>query len=277
MKYLETKHERKSAAITVLLMAAILLLMLFFGMRYMDPPEEYGIAINFGTSDVGNGSPVFKETVKSTQQPTQQQSIPKQQAKPVEEVKEEVLTQNTEEAPVIQKEKVVKKETPTPQEKPKEIEKPAVKEAPKPSEATQAALSNLLNGNPSEGDETKGEGDDAEAGLKGSELGDPNSSKYYGNGGSGGDGNYRLGNRKAIEKPQIQSDCNEDGIVVINIEVDRRGNVNRVSLSLKGSNTTSPCLVEIAKKAALSTKWSADPEASPGQKGTIIYHFSLSE
>ena len=277
MKYLETKHERKSAAITVLLMAAILLLMLFFGMRYMDPPEEYGIAINFGTSDVGNGSPVFKETVKSTQQPTQQQSTPKQQAKPVEEVKEEVLTQNTEEAPVIQKEKVVKKETPTPQEKPKEIEKPAVKEAPKPSEATQAALSNLLNGNPSEGDETKGEGDDAEAGLKGSELGDPNSSKYYGNGGSGGDGNYNLSGRSPVTKPIVKPDCNEDGIVVVHIEVDRSGKVIKATPGVKGSTNTSPCLLKPAKEAALRTKWNADGEAPSKQIGKIIYRFSLSE
>ena len=191
MKYLETKHKQKSAVITLVLMTSILMLMLFFGMRYMDPPEEYGIAINFGTSEVGNGPPKVQETVKSAPVPEQpQQETPKEVETPVEEIQEEVLTQNTEEAPVIQKKETVKKPAPTPVEKPKEVKKPVVKEAPKPSKETENALSNLLNGNPSDGDVSQGEGDDDQSGLKGNELGDPNSSKYYGNGGSGGDGNY---------------------------------------------------------------------------------------
>ena len=31
-----------------------------FGMQYLDPPEEYGLAINLGDSNVGNGEPVEK-------------------------------------------------------------------------------------------------------------------------------------------------------------------------------------------------------------------------
>lgn len=278
MKYLETKHERKSAIITVVLMATVVLVMFFFGMSYMDPPEEYGIAINFGTANVGNGPPVVQETVKSSPKPSQpKQEVTKKQEVPVEEIKEEVLTQNTEEAPVIQKEEVVKKATPVPQEKPKEVQKPLIKEAPKPSKETENALSNLLNGNKSDGDPSKGEGDDTESGLKGNELGDPNSSKYYGNGGSGGDGNYNLSGRSAIGKPVITTDCNMGGTVVVSIQVDRNGNVIKAIPGVKGSTDTSPCLVNAAREAAMKTKWSAAPEAPSVQKGTIIYHFSLSE
>ncbi|MDG1806028.1 energy transducer TonB [Flavicella sp.] len=278
MKYLETKHKQKSAVITLVLMTSILMLMLFFGMRYMDPPEEYGIAINFGTSEVGNGPPKVQETVKSAPVPEQpQQETLKEVETPVEEIQEEVLTQNTEEAPVIQKKETVKKPAPTPVEKPKEVKKPVVKEAPKPSKETENALSNLLNGNPSDGDVSQGEGDDDQSGLKGNELGDPNSSKYYGNGGSGGDGNYSLSGRTAVGKPKISSDCNVGGTVVVSIQVDRSGKVINATPGAKGTTESSPCLYKAAKEAALKTKWSAAPDAPSVQKGRIIYHFSLSE
>lgn len=60
MAILDTGHKRKSALIT----ATILILLIFgiynYGMQYLDPPEEYGLAINFGDSNVGNGEPVVK-------------------------------------------------------------------------------------------------------------------------------------------------------------------------------------------------------------------------
>ncbi|MEI6864855.1 energy transducer TonB [Flavicella sp.] len=278
MKYLKTNHQRKSAVITIVFMTSILMLMLFFGMKYVDPPEEYGIAINFGTSDIGSGPPIVQETIKSSPEPAQpKQEVTKQQETLEKEVIEDVVTQNSEEAPVIQKKEVVKKVTPKPQKKPKEIEKPVVEEAPKPSEETQNALSNLLNGNKSDGDISTGEGDDDTTGLKGNELGDPNSSKYYGNAGSGGDGNYNLSGRSPLSRPIIKPDCNEEGIVVVRIEVDKSGKVIKAIAGVKGSTNTSPCLLKPAKDAALRTKWNADSEAPSRQVGRIIYRFSLSE
>lgn len=275
MKYLETKHQQKSAAITIALMSLLLLVMFFFGMHYLDPPEEYGIAINFGTSEVGSGPPKVQETVKSSPQP----ATPKQevsQETPVEEIKEEVVTQNTEEAPVIKKEAETKPVT-APKKTPKEVEKEVVKEAPKPSKETENALSNLLNGNESEGDPSTGEGDDTESGLKGNELGDPTSSKYYGNGGTGGDGNYNLAGRNPLSRPVVKPNCNEEGTVAVSIEVDKSGKVIKAEPGVKGTTNTAECLLKAAKKAAMLTKWNQDNEAPSKQVGRIIYHFSLTE
>ena len=55
MKYLETKHEKNSAVITTLIVVILVLLCFVVGQSYQDPPEEYGVAINFGNSSVGNG------------------------------------------------------------------------------------------------------------------------------------------------------------------------------------------------------------------------------
>ncbi|MBK5193270.1 MAG: energy transducer TonB, partial [Flavobacteriaceae bacterium] len=65
MSLLNTKHERKSFAITVILHVLLILLLLFFGLKFLDPPPESGIAINFGTSEVGSGDTQPTEPVKS--------------------------------------------------------------------------------------------------------------------------------------------------------------------------------------------------------------------
>ena len=259
-------------------MTSILMLMLFFGLSYIDPPEEYGVAINFGTSDFGDGPPKVLENVKTSPESSKpKQEVLKKQEVAFEKIEEKVITQNTEDAPVIQKNKVIEKEISEPQEKPKKVVNPVVKEAPKPSKETENALSNLLNGNKSDGDPSKGEGDDDASGLKGNELGDPSSSNYYGNSGSGEGGNYDLGGRKPLGRPTISPDCNEEGIVVVRIEVDRNGIVVKAIPGVKGSENTSPCLLKPAKEAALRTRWNSDGDAPSKQIGYIKYNFTLSE
>ena len=50
MKYFETKHEKNSAQITALITLIIVLLLFFVSSPpYTDPPEEYGVALNFGS------------------------------------------------------------------------------------------------------------------------------------------------------------------------------------------------------------------------------------
>lgn len=278
----KTIHQRKSVVITSLITAFVLFLLFFSGLRYVDPPEEYGVAINFGTSDVGAGEPKVNKSVKSSPQKTQKLTEqPKELVESTPKVQEKVVTQNTEEAPVIEeKETPVKKELVKPVEKkekakpkPKELPKP---EKPKPTKETQSALDNLF-GNPSKGETTSGEGDDAVEGLKGSEKGDPNSNKYYGNDGLGGDGNYLLKGRRALTKPKQKPDCNEEGTVVVRIEVDKNGKVIKAVPGVKGTTNNSPCLLEPAKKAALATKWNPDGDAPSRQIGLIRYKFVLSE
>ncbi|WP_373941234.1 hypothetical protein [Polaribacter sejongensis] len=57
MQILNTTHKRKSAVITAVILVLIIFGILNYGMSYLDPPEEYGLAINFGTSEVGSGEP----------------------------------------------------------------------------------------------------------------------------------------------------------------------------------------------------------------------------
>jgi hypothetical protein len=246
-----------------------------FGMQYLDPPEEYGVAINFGDMNVGSGVPVLKS----------QKTAPKQLVKtpavtsPLKEVTKETLVEKiiteetTKEVLIVGKvaeekstlvEDVVKKET------------PKVVTKPKPSKESLDALNKLLNGNSSDG-KPKGEGDAAVDGVKGDKDGEPISSKYYGNTGSGAGGNYNLTGRKVLSTPKKQPDCQEEGVVVVRITVAKNGKVVSAIPGVKGSTNTTSCLLKPAKEAALSTIWNSDGAAPEIQIGTIIYKFSLSK
>ncbi|TCI91724.1 energy transducer TonB [Tenacibaculum sp. M341] len=287
MQLLDTKHKRKSAIITAVILLLLLFLMYGFGMKYMDPPIEYGVAINYGDSSVGNGEPVEEVKTASSQESNDvQEEVEDQVEEEVEEtpteeaVQEEVITDDSAtDAPVVEKNKEDKVEGKTEEvkeEKPKE-EKPKEKPKPKPSKATTDALNSLLNGDASDTGKPQGEGDDKESGVKGSKDGDLGSSNYYGKKGGGSGGNYNLAGRKALAKPIQKPKCEEEGRVVVRIEVDNNGNVIKAIPGVKGSTNTAPCLLEPAKQAALKTKWNADGKAPAKQRGTIIYNFSLSK
>jgi periplasmic protein TonB len=255
-------------AITVILHVIILLLLFYVGLTYLDPPPEQGIAINFGTTETGSGNIQPTEAIKSAPKASEPEPV----AQPKSEIKEEVVTQDTEEAPVIKKEE---------QETPKKIEpkkEPPKKPDPKPDKSTSDALSSLINGPKSDGTSKGGEGNDNTLGDKGDPNGDPNAKSYYGTGkGLDGDGNYLLGGRKALNKEKFIQDCNEAGTVVVSIEVDRNGKVTSATPGVRGTTNNSRCLLEPAKRAALATRFNSDDKAPAKQIGKIIYKFSLSE
>lgn len=270
MSLLKTKEERKSFTITVVIHVVILILLFLFGLKYFDPPIEQGIAVNFGTTDFGSGEnqPVEQIQTSPSQTPQQTETTPE----PV--VEEEVVTQENEVAPVVQKEEKPKPVTTPKKEEPKE----ETKVDPKPDQSTTDALSSILNAPKQEGTAQSGEGDDTKAGDKGSPDGDPNASNYYGIGkGLDGDGNYLLGGRKALVKKVIVQECNQEGVVVVDIDVDRDGNVIKAIPGVRGTTNNSKCLLDPARQAALQTKFNSDPKAPARQLGRIIYRFSLSE
>lgn len=260
MAILDTTHKRKSSLITLVILIMFLLGIFSFGMQYQDPPVEYGIAINYGTSDFGNKKPI-NIPVKSSLSKDIQEEKPEELNKEIskEIIKEKVLSQSDQDAPIIEKTKEVSKPTPK-----------------KPSNNTLKAFDNLLKGDTSDG-KPIGDGDAIQEGLKGNENGDPSTTKYYENSGSSGDSNYNLAGREALTKPTEQPNCEEEGIVVVSIEVDKKGKVIRAVSGVKGTTNSANCLLEPAREAALKTTWNADPNSPSKQKGTIIYKFSLTK
>ena len=305
MSFLDTKHKRESAAITGVIALLILFLIFNFGLRYFDPPIEYGIAVNFGTSDVGSGEVQPTEPLKSASEETENEEeiveeVVQEQTEtapaPSEAAAEDVITQNNEEAIAIKKQEDAKRKKEADlqkklieeqneadrkaevERKKIEAEKQRIEKEKQEKAAKRKNLDALMGGfNNENGAASGGEGNDNQAGDKGKVTGDPNSSGYYGNGGGGGGGDYRLGNRKVLTKPKPTYDCNEEGRVFVSISVDTSGKVIAAQAGVKGTTNSAPCLLTRAKEAALKTKFNSDGNAPAKQIGIIIYNFSLSE
>ncbi len=293
MAFLDTRHKRKSAVITTIIMGLLLFIIFTFGMKYLDPPEELGIAVNFGTTDVGSGNIQPTEPIRSA---------PQEEVVEETEVEEEVIEETPVEAsvPEATTEKVVTQESAesirlkqeqAEKRRIEEAERKAKAEAERKERARKAAearkkaeqdakrkkLDALMGGvNNSSGTASGGEGNDNQAGDKGNPNGDPNASGYYGTGGTGNSGNYRLSNRKAVSKPKPTYDCNEEGRVVVSISVDKSGRVIAATPGIKGTTNSASCLLTRAKEAALKTRFNSDSKAPTKQVGSIIYNFSLS-
>ncbi|MCR5861954.1 energy transducer TonB [Flavobacterium sp. J372] len=261
MKYLETEHEKKSFVITVIIYTVILLLCFFLGMTYMDPPPENGIAINFGTTEFGQGDVQPMEDVRMAPQQAQSAAEATPQA-------DEVATQDVDDAPVVNKEKPQK-------ETPKQDVTPKPQPKPTPSKNTMDALNSVLNGPKTDGKSDQGQGDDNKPGDAGRRDGDRNGDGDGDGKGLGrgtGVGNYQLAGRKPVATPK-PGGCNEEGTVAVQITVDNSGRV--ISVATDRGTIASPCLINQAKQAALKTKF--EPGDAEKQIGKIIYNFKLSE
>ena len=265
MKYIETEEEKKSFAITSIIFVILFVLFFYLGLTSLDPPPENGIAINFGTTDFGSGNIQPTEAIQSAPKATA--------AKEAAASNDDVLSQDIEEAVVI---KEAKKIQPTKQTAKEEV-KPKPKEIPKPSKSTSDALSSLINGPKSDGKAQGGEGNDNIAGDKGSPNGNPYANSYYGSGsGSGNGSGWGLNGRSISSRGKEVQKCNEFGTVVVQITVNRNGNVIAAKYT-KGTTNTNPCLVEPALATARKYKWQTDSKAPETQVGFITVNFKISE
>lgn len=271
----EVKHKRASAIITAVILLLFVFVICNFGMQYLDPPEEYGLVVNVGSSEVGNRMPVQKNKKNSTSNLVQNKALVKDEVVeapkevPREVPKESLLTDDTvKEVPIVEEE--------TEDEEPMVAEIVQKKKVtqPKVAKATQDALRSLLEG-ASATESSDEEGGIDNPGVKGSDKGDATSLESQGNSANGFNMNYNLAGRKVLSTPKEQPDCQEEGRVVVRVQVDNNGNVIAALAGVKGTTNSAPCLLKPAKEAALRTQWNADLAAPSKQVGTIIYTFSL--
>ena len=299
MPLLDTRHKKKSFTLTTLLLSVLLLLLFYIGLTYLDPPEDSGIAINFGTMEFGSGKVQPKEKIKS-----EPLDIPKpsNEAEKVEElieqepIEEEVLekeaptekvvTQESEESIRIKQQKEAKRKADAEAKKAKAEAARKAQEAREAQarkkaeeEAQKKKLDALIGGiGKSDGKDSGSEGDDNKSGDKGDPAGNPYATSYYGAPGSGnGTGGYGLNGRSLVSKGKVQQECNEDGRVVVRIVVDKNGNVIKATPGVKGTTNNAPCLLEPARKTAFLHKWNLDAKAPTQQIGFVVVNFKLGQ
>lgn len=281
---MDLQLKRKSIALALLVHGVLFLILLFTFLHTKIPP--------FGGGGGGMSSLGLIEIASGDEQPMSNNQIVKEV--PVEASasqtteEEEIATQDVEEAPAVVIKNEKKKKSPEPvtapvKEKPKEKPKPVQKVDP-------VALYKGKTTSGSQGSAQTGKGD------QGTPTGDPRA-LYSGNNGSGtgsgsgsgsgiGDGNgsgigsgdgfsFNLSGRKIFKAPQIEDNSQETGRVVIDITVDKYGNVTNATGPGRGSTTTSGNLYKKAREAAFRAKFSAciKDDCAEEQRGTITFVF----
>ncbi len=235
----ENKNKTIAIGITVAVHAAVIAVLFILALTTPLPlPGEAGVEVNLGMYNEGMG-------VQQQPKPTKVVEAPK--PKP-EQVKEETVTQDTDEAPAI--------EEPKPKEEPKVNERALFKPVNQPVE------------------QQSSEGNTETPGDQGNPNGGQNIANYEGQGGAGGGPSYDLGGRNAKSLPRPSSDFNEEGTIVVDIWVNRDGRVQRAEVG-KGTNISNARMRETAKQAALQSVFAPDKNAVELQRGTITYKFII--
>ena len=248
------EKKDKSVAIAGTIVVHALIVLVLFLMAFRTPlplPGEEGVEVDLGMMDQGMGNiQPEKPAIPMATQPQQQPS----------QSKEEIVTQNDEEAPSLEKPKNTK---------PKQ-EKPA--EEPKPTVNQRALFKG--NNNPQAGGS---EGITGQPGDQGNPNGLADIKKYDGNGGKGNGPGYDLGGRGAKSLHRPNDDFSEEGIVVVDIWVNRQGKVTRAEVATKGTTVINSDMRQKAKQAALRSSFASDPNAPEEQHGTITYTFVINQ
>jgi len=248
------EKDKKSLSIgiiaTLLFHVVIIVILILSGFKPAPPPfpEPDGIMISFGNTDQGLGEPKPPANQKQSQATNSQ---------------EENLTQNDVEAPAIQQQN-------HPVHHHNNHTNNNTEQNKEQNQEQQINENALFHPSNNSGNSGVTEGD----GNQGDPNGDPNSNSpnNFGQGTSGI--SYSLHGRSAQALPSPKyPPGNVSGKVVLNIKVDKDGNVIAVSLG-QGSTTINKNLIKEAKIAAWHAKFSADPN-SIEQTGTISYTFKL--
>lgn len=257
----KSKKDKTIAAVGTVLVHALILLVLFL-MAFRTPlplPGEEGVEVDLGLYNQGMGQ------VQPDKPSIPEQAIP---PKPHEDEstksKEEVVTQDEEDVPSIktEKEKNLQEESQT-----KPTEQPE-----KPTETQPTINPKALFKGSTKSQEGGSEGITGQPGDQGSPNGLAGVKQYDGQGGQGNGTGYDLGGRGAKTLQRPPKDFPEEGHIVVEIWVDREGNVVRTAIA-KGTDISNSEMRNRAMEAAMRSKFVGDPTAPEEQKGTITYTF----
>ena len=298
----ENKKEKVNGYIgSAILHVALVLILLFVGFTSI-PQEEEGILVNFGDSQTGFGAtePVRNEPtgLRDIPQVTESTTASAPQPSQTAPVKENLMTQDYEETVKMNAEEKERQNKKAEQERKQreEQERQRIQEQRRRAEEQerqrilaeeqrkreeQERMTELARNNVNQAfSRTQGtgssEGNTQGTGNQGHLTGDPNATNKEGTGQGTSGSSFSLAGRSLLGNlPKPQENCNEEGVIVVEITVDKSGKVTAAQAIPRGSRNFSPCLIRAAQDAALKARFNNAPNAAAIQTGTITYHFGF--
>jgi outer membrane biosynthesis protein TonB len=284
----EVQKNIRAGSYTIVVLITLLIILFFVKWSLPSvppPPYEEGIEVNLGNSDQGLGDdqPMSPERPAPSEQP--KYSPPKAAAVVAEATKDIETDDRDEDAPAIKK-PVVKKPDATkipekevavkPKSAPTTPVSNPIPAPPKPKAVFKGVTGTGTGGN--EADSYKKGGNQGIAGGTGDHGkpgGDPSSTNYEGNGGSGKSGvsiSRGLSGRRIVSLPSFEDDFNKNAKVAVDIKLDASGKVISASFQPRGSTTSDADLKAIANRKAMQLKFNPGTDE---QIGTIVFNFRL--
>lgn len=268
MEYHEENNYPKAFAATGIIMAILVAMCYFIVFKPTLPPEEGtgGILVNYGTTPEGMGNdymsteePSKAEKPNHTKPTKVTPAPPTPQKTQVEQSDKKVVTQNTEDAPVVDANS--KKASKTVATQP--VSKPA-----KPTVNQNALYKGKSNGGTGEGDGTTNT-----PGNQGNPNGSTLTNNYNGTG--SGNGGLQMAQRNFINKPSVTDDNHRAGKVVVDIRVDKNGNVVYARAGAAGTTISDYRLLQKCEDAVKNAKLNSAENAPDNQVGKVVFVFKV--
>ncbi|MDR2085430.1 MAG: hypothetical protein LBP67_10605 [Bacteroidales bacterium] len=247
--------------------AVIVVLLLMAFITPLPLPGEEGVEVMLGSSSSGSGSdllyekpnvlPVTPSRPSSSQQESVSTSNSDEEIYMPEKTDKVEKTDNADN--IDEKENVQQEHNQVVENKPEVEPEPTVN----PNALYRGSSSNNNN------NQSGSVGD----GSAGSIYGNPNSTNESGLGGAGGGISFSLEGRSSVHLPKPIYDSQEQGRIVVEIHVNKKGDVIKAVAGKAGTTISDQKLWAKTEAAALKTKFSPNPKASEIQIGTITYNF----
>ncbi len=255
---IKDRNKSRGLIATIIFHLILALLFIYFGLTYSFPPPEQGILINFGTSSEGMGDIQPDQQGNKSKEATESLAIP---------TEENTKSENVETA-LTSEESVITTPAENEEQKKKREEEELKKQK---EEEFNKKLDDVWAKSENEGGN---EGETGKPGDQGNPDGSKSSKSHIG-GTLPGNGHYRLNGRSLVFAPVVIEKSQKEGVVLVSIIVDKKGNVVEATPGVKGSTTADRHLWKVARNAALQYKFNPNLYAPEEQLGEISFTFIL--
>ncbi len=269
MEYREENNYPKAFVATAVILAV--LFAFCFLIKFSLPAKQEdgtgGILVNYGTTDEGMGSdymsiedPSQAEKANKTK-PDKVTNTPATEKVTSETSDKKIVTQNNEDAPVVTNNDNKQSNT---------VATTAQKNHSKPTINQNA----LYKGKPTTG-AGEGDGTTNKPGNQGKTTGTTLTNNYDGTGSGNGGNLTGMPQRNFISKPTVDDANRRSGKVVVDIRVDKNGNVIYARAGARGTTISDSGLLQKCEQAVLNSKLNQLDSAPDTQIGTVVFVFRV--